>query len=65
VLGDEAIEQLRDIAVERLAKERRQQTFVDTVERAADELEEELPADDAERNEIRDRVLQFHPRPEV
>lgn len=62
VLGDETIEELRDIAVERLRDDRPRDTFIDTIERAADELEERLPADERNPDEVRDRVLQFHPR---
>jgi len=63
VLGDEIIGELRDIAVDRLKDDRPRATFVDTVERAADALEEELPADERDPDdEIRDRVVQFHPR---
>lgn len=62
VLGDETLEELRDIAVDRLKGGEPRETFIETVERAADELEEELPAGERDPDQIRDRVLQFHPR---
>ena len=64
VLGDEGIAELRDIAVDHLRDGRPKETFLAPIRRAAELLEDELPAGDDDVDELDDRMLVFHPRPE-
>jgi len=62
-IGQSGIDELRDLAVEQLRQGESAETFVAVLERAANLLEEELPADDEPVDELEDQVLVFHPRP--
>ncbi len=64
ILGDEGIEELKELAVDQLKRERGTETFCRTVDRAAELLAPELPAGDDDPDELEDNVLVYHPRPE-
>ena len=64
ILGKEGIETLKETAVDQLAEGRSKETFVATIEKAAELLESELPAGEQDVDELADHLEVFHPRPD-
>jgi uncharacterized membrane protein len=64
ILGDEGIDELKELAVDQLKEGGGRETFVRPIERATDLLAPELPAGDDDPDELADNMLVFHPRPE-
>jgi putative membrane protein len=64
ILGDEGVEELKDLAADHLEEGGGRETFVRIIERAADLLAPELPAGDQDPDELDNKMLVFHPRPQ-
>lgn len=63
VLGQEGLDELRDLAIELLKKGRRAETFVRTVETAAGKLAPSLPPHEGNPDELPNELILIHPRP--
>lgn len=63
VLGGDGIDALRNLATERLTRNKRLEAFSDTVGAAAERLAPALPAEAINPDELPDALVIFHPRP--
>jgi putative membrane protein len=62
-LGQEFLDQLRDVAVANLRKRDRLKTFLESVELAAEKLSAPLPYTESDANELPNHLVIIHPRP--
>ena len=61
--GQGLLDRLRDLAVDRLRAGRRTETFVDTVQAAAQELAAKMPPESVNPDELPNELICIHPRP--
>lgn len=62
-LGEGFPRELRDIAVRHLREGRRGETFLETIQTAADRLAPSLPVKADDADELSNRLVIYHPRP--
>ncbi|MFP4381131.1 MAG: hypothetical protein ACLFUS_11575 [Candidatus Sumerlaeia bacterium] len=63
VLGQEAIRDLCQTALEQLRRGKRAEAFIKVIEEATGKLEKSLPVKPDDKNELPNHFLVFHPRP--
>jgi len=61
--GQALLDRLRDLAVDRLRGGRRAETFLDTIQTAAQELAAKMPPEPGNPDELPNELVCIHPRP--